>query len=78
MTASGTQSHHISVLSSFGFPLITAQTLVEYSGLLGSISARISALIDNIEYYIGQGNVKYLAIGLVVVLLLLMLVRRRR
>jgi hypothetical protein len=65
------------VLSHSGFPPITAQTLVEYSGLLASISARISALIDSVEYYIGQGNVKYLAIGLVVVLLL-MLVRRRR
>jgi hypothetical protein len=77
LTAAGVQSHHTPVLSHSRFPPITAQTLVEYSGLLASISARISAFIDSVEYYIGQGNVKYLAIGLVVVLLL-MLVRRRR
>lgn len=71
------QSHHTSVLNHSGFPPITAQTLVEYSGLLASISARISAFIDSVEYYIGQGNVKYLLIGLALILLL-MLVRRRR
>ena len=60
-----------------GLSPTTAQTLVEYSGLLASVAARISALVDGVEAYIGQGNVKYILIGLLVVLLL-MLVRRRR
>jgi len=60
-----------------GLSLTTAQTLVEYSGLLASVAARISAVVDGVEAYIGQGNVKYILIGLLVVLLL-MLVRRRR
>lgn len=77
MTAAGVQSHHTPVLSHSGFPPITAQTLVEYSGLLASISARISAFIDSVEYYVGQGNAKYLLIG-IALLFLLMLVRRRR
>lgn len=77
MTAAGVQSHHTRVLSHSGFPQITAQTLVEYSGLLASISARISAFIDSVEYYVGQGNVKYLLIGIALILLL-MIVRRRR
>ncbi len=54
-----------------------AQTLVEYSGLLSSVAAKISAFIDGVEAYIGQGNTKYVVIGLLVILLL-MLVRRRR
>lgn len=60
-----------------GLSPTTAQTLVEYSGLLASVAARISAVVDGVEAYIGQGNVKYILIGLLVVLLL-MLVRRRR
>jgi LPXTG-motif cell wall-anchored protein len=60
-----------------GFSPTTAQTLVEYSGLLASVAARISAVVDGVEAYVGQGNVKYILIGLLVVLLL-MLVRRRR
>jgi LPXTG-motif cell wall-anchored protein len=66
------------VLSNAGFPPIVAQTLVEYSGLLGSVAARISAVIDRVEAYIGQGNVKYLLIGFLVLLLLLLVRRRRR
>ena len=60
-----------------GLSPTTAQTRVEYSGLLASVAARISAVVDGVEAYIGQGNVKYILIGLLVVLLL-MLVRRRR
>jgi LPXTG-motif cell wall-anchored protein len=60
-----------------GFAPTEAQTLVEYSGLLSSVAARISAGVDGVEAYVGQGNVKYILIGLLVVLLL-MLVRRRR
>lgn len=65
------------MLSYSGFSPTVAQTLVEYSGLLGSVSARISAAVDKVEYYVGQGNVKYLLIGFLVILLL-MLVKRRR
>jgi LPXTG-motif cell wall-anchored protein len=60
-----------------GFSPTEAQTLVEYSGLLASVAARISAIVDRAEWYVGQGNVKYILIGLLVILLL-MLVRRRR
>lgn len=60
-----------------GFSPTVAQTLVEYSGLLASVAARISAVIDRVEWYVGQGNAKYILIGLLVILLLL-LVRRRR
>ncbi len=59
-----------------GFTPTEAQTLVEYSGLLASVAARISAIIARAEWYVGQGNVKYILIGLLVILLL-MLVRRR-
>ncbi len=34
-------------------------------------------MIDRAEWYVGQGNAKYILIGLLVILLLL-LVRRRR
>ncbi len=60
-----------------GFSPTEAQTLVEYSGLLASITAKISAVIDRVEWYVGQGNAKYILIGLLVILLL-MLVRRGR
>ena len=66
------------MLSNPGFPPIAAQTLVEYSGLVGSIAAKISAASDRIEAYIGQGNMKYLLIGFLVVFLLLLVRRRRR
>jgi LPXTG-motif cell wall-anchored protein len=60
-----------------GFAPTIVQTLVEYSGLLSSVAAKITAVIDGVEAYVGQGNVKYILIGLLVVLLL-MLIRRRR
>jgi len=77
LTAAAVPPHHKSVLSHPGLSPIAAQTLVEYSGLLGSIAAKISAVTNMIEGYVGQGNMKYLLIGLLVVFLL-MLVRRRR
>ncbi len=55
---------------------IVAQTLVEY-GFLNSLVAGLVSARDRIEFYIGQGNLKYLLLGTLAVIVLL-LARRRR
>ncbi len=59
-----------------GIAPFVAQTLAEY-GVLNSISARLAAARYQIETYIGQGNTKYLLLGLLVVLFLALAWRRR-
>ena len=59
-----------------GIPPFLPQTLVEY-GLITAMSARIIAVRDRIEWYIGQGNTKYALIGALAVLLFLLVKRRR-
>lgn len=61
---------------SLGIVPFLAQTLAEY-GASESISAKLAAARSQIETYIGQGNTKYLLLGVLVVLILL-LARRRR
>jgi len=59
-----------------GIPPFLLQTLVEY-GLINSISARMVALRNKVEWYIGQGNTKYALLALLAVMFFLLVKRRR-
>ena len=59
-----------------GPPPIVAQTLVEYGSLSG-MNARLAAVQQRLEEYIGQGNTKYLLLVLLVLLIVVLAKRRR-
>ncbi len=56
--------------------MFLAQTIVEY-GLVEAVVSGFQAAVDEIEYYIGSGNLKYYVLA-AVLLLIVLLFRRRR
>ena len=57
--------------------MLLAQALVE-RGLLDSVVSGIWSALTQLNYYVGEGNTKWLMIGLAVVLGFLFLRPRRR
>jgi hypothetical protein len=47
--------------------MLIAQDLVEH-GLLDSLAAVFTTALDQVDYYIGAGNAKWVLIGLAIVL----------
>jgi hypothetical protein len=57
-------------------PSLFAQAMAEYSSLT-SLSSTFASIRDRIEMHIGQGNLKYVLIGSIVVLIILFYRMRR-
>jgi type IV secretory pathway TrbL component len=47
--------------------MVIAQAIVEH-GLLDSLVAAFQTAVDQVDYYVGAGNAKWVLIGLAVVL----------
>lgn len=47
--------------------MLIAQAIVEH-GLLDSMAAAFTTALDQMDYYIGTGNAKWMLIGLAIVL----------
>lgn len=47
--------------------MVIAQAIVEH-GLLDSLAAAFTTALDQVDYYIGTGNAKWVLIGLAIVL----------
>jgi hypothetical protein len=56
--------------------MLLAQALVE-RGLIDSLVSSIWSAVSQVTYYVGQGNTKWLLIGLAVVMALVLLKPRR-
>ncbi len=53
--------------------LSVAQTMAEY----GSITARIASAFIRVEAFLGQGNLKWVILGVLILITALLLFRRR-
>ncbi len=78
MTRQAARTHDTAVAPCTGWPLILAQTMVEYGGVIASIAAGFVALKNRFEMYVGQGNAKYVLIGALLLIILLLVRRPRR
>lgn len=47
--------------------MLIAQAIVEH-GMLDSLAAAFQTAVDQVDYYVGSGNAKWMLIGLAVVL----------
>ncbi len=76
LTSAAMRAHDRVVLSRAGVPVVLAQRTDDYN-VAASASRNLAAARDYVEWYIGQGNLKWVLLGLAVVLLIF-LTRRRR
>ncbi len=56
--------------------MLIAQAVVEH-GMLDSLAAGLSAAFDQVDYYVGTGNTKWLLVGLAIVMAIVFFKPRR-